>query len=506
MKSNIIIFNPDQFRTDGLKHMGNEGAYTPNLDKLVKEEAISFSNAFCQNPVCTPSRCSFMSGWYPHVRGHRTMRHMLHSEAGEESLLRILKDDGYNVWWGGKNDLIPGQNGYQADCNVKFQATEEDHKRWKVGKSIDLHKDTSWRGKEDSGDYFSFYAGKLNGTEDQKLYDSDWDNITGALEYIENYDESKPFVLYLPLIYPHPPYGVEEPYYSLIDRKKCNKRIPNLHDNRYGSKPEILKQIIKSQGLQDWNEERYEELRATYYAMCARIDHQAGMIIEALKKKNLWDDSMFFFFSDHGDYTGDYGIVEKNQNTFDDSITKVPLIVKLPKNDQDPVQKTGISDALVELIDVSETIYDLTKIDKHYWTFGQSLLPLILGNKIAHREEVHCEGGRLKGESCTKEKEALDRFSPNLKDCLYYPRLSTQQINEPLYHGKATMIRSKNFKYVKRMVEEDEFYDLIKDSDEQINVINDPQYKDEIINLKEHLLEWYQSTCDIVPFLIDDRS
>ncbi|MFW6278903.1 MAG: sulfatase-like hydrolase/transferase, partial [Bacillota bacterium] len=106
-KPNIIIFNPDQFRSDALGHLGNEASHTPNLDKLVENDAVSFNNAFCQNPVCTPSRCSFMSGWYPHVRGHRTMYHMMKDD--EPVLLRRLKEAGYYVWWGGKNDLIPGQ-------------------------------------------------------------------------------------------------------------------------------------------------------------------------------------------------------------------------------------------------------------------------------------------------------------------------------------------------------------------------------------------------------------
>jgi hypothetical protein len=59
----IIIFNPDQWRGDVLGHMGNPAAVTPHLDRLVAGEAVSFRNAFCQNPVCTPSRCSFKSGW-----------------------------------------------------------------------------------------------------------------------------------------------------------------------------------------------------------------------------------------------------------------------------------------------------------------------------------------------------------------------------------------------------------------------------------------------------------
>lgn len=73
----IIIFNPDQMRADALHHLGNEAAITPNLDRFQQTDAVSFRNAFCQNPVCVPSRCSFATGLYPHVNGHRTMAHLL---------------------------------------------------------------------------------------------------------------------------------------------------------------------------------------------------------------------------------------------------------------------------------------------------------------------------------------------------------------------------------------------------------------------------------------------
>ena len=106
-KPNIIIFNPDQWRSDVMGCHGNQAAVTPFLDQFVETDAVSFDNAFCQNPVCTPSRCSFMSGWYPHVRGHRAMYHMLHPEYDEPNLLKILKDNGYFVWCGGKNDPVP---------------------------------------------------------------------------------------------------------------------------------------------------------------------------------------------------------------------------------------------------------------------------------------------------------------------------------------------------------------------------------------------------------------
>ena len=105
-KPHVIIFNVDQWRGDVLGHLGNAAAETPNLDRIVENEGVSFRNAFCQNPVCTPSRCSFMTGWYPHVRGHRTMHYMLHLERNEPNLLKILKDNGYFVWWSFRNDFV----------------------------------------------------------------------------------------------------------------------------------------------------------------------------------------------------------------------------------------------------------------------------------------------------------------------------------------------------------------------------------------------------------------
>ena len=149
-RPHILIFNPDQFRADALGHMGNPAAVTPNLDRLAQTDGVSFRNAFCQNPVCTPSRCSFMTGWYPHVNGHRTMYHMLHSD--EPVLLKTLKNSGYTVWWGGKNDLVPGQDGYDAFCDIKHQAQPQ---------AKNLHRDLAWRGDKEGDNWFSFHAGRL---------------------------------------------------------------------------------------------------------------------------------------------------------------------------------------------------------------------------------------------------------------------------------------------------------------------------------------------------------
>ena len=106
-RPHIIIFNPDEMRGDALAHLGNPASITPNLDAFAANEAVSFGQAYCQNPVCVPSRCSFFTGLYPHVRGHRTMSHLL--RPGETSMLKELKEAGYYVWMNDRNDLTAGQ-------------------------------------------------------------------------------------------------------------------------------------------------------------------------------------------------------------------------------------------------------------------------------------------------------------------------------------------------------------------------------------------------------------
>ncbi|MGH7144962.1 MAG: sulfatase-like hydrolase/transferase [Planctomycetota bacterium] len=486
----LVLFNPDQWRGDAVGHMGDPAAQTPVLDRFAATEAVSFRNAFCQNPVCTPSRCSFMTGWYPHVRGHRTMFHMLHED--EPNLLRRLKEAGYCVWWGGKNDLVPGQGSFEPHCSVKYQPARRPATMW-----LEDHK-AEWRGAPGSDTYYSFYVGKLPHTAgDEFYYDSDWANVLGAVEQIRNYDGKQPLCIYLPLTYPHPPYAVEEPWYSRIDRAKLPARIPTPAD--WSRFPAMLGGIAARQGLQGWSEARWTELRATYYGMCARVDHQFGLVLDALREKGLYDDTGVFFFSDHGDFTGDYGLVEKNQNTFQDDITRVPFLVKPPKGH---AVKPRVSDALVELIDMPATVEALTGIPTTHTHYGRSLLPLVAGETDTHRDAVFCEGGRRRGEIHCMEKESTSNQNP---EGLYWPRVDLQAREEPLYNGHAVMCRTDRFKFVRRLYEADELYDLRADPGELRNLIDDPAHRETAAKLRERLLTFFMETSDAVPHQADRR-
>ena len=491
---NILIFNPDQWRGDTLGHMGHPAVATPNIDRLVRDEAVSFRSAFCQNPVCTPSRCSFMTGWYPHVRGHRTMFHMLRPD--EPCLLRRLKDSGYHVWWSGKNDLVPAQDGYAAYCDERFIPTDADFARWGHRPAPDTHGADGWRGKPGSDTYYSFFAGRLIPPDGDSIYcNHDWASILGAIDFIRRAPKDRPVCIYLPLGYPHPPYGVEEPWYGMADRRRLPPRIPA--PPTWDGKPSLLRGVHERQAMQGWTEERWTELRATYCGMCSRVDHQFGLVLDALREAGLYDSTAAFLFSDHGDFTGDYGLVEKTQNTFEDCLSRVPFVVKPPR---DVAVKPRVSDALVELVDFPATVYALTGIEPGYTHFGRSLLPVLAGATDEHRDAVFCEGGRLDGERHAMELESEAHTVPT---GLYWPRVGLQsRIPE---HSKAVMCRTRRFKYVRRLYETDEFYDLASDPGETQNRIADSALSGEVARLKDRLLTHLLETGDVVPHQTDRR-
>jgi arylsulfatase A-like enzyme len=487
-RPHIVIFNPDQWRGDVMRHMGNPAAVTPNLDRMVRTDGVSFRHAFCQNTVCTPSRCSFMSGWYPHVRGHRTMFHMMRPD--EPVLLRTLKENGYYVWWGGKNDLVPGQHGYDDYCHLKYRPSRPPKPMWEIDRQDE------WRGAMDGDTYYSFYVGPLDTGGEDYYYDGDWANVLGAIDLIKNGPREEPLCIYLPLTYPHPPYAVEEPWYSLIDRDALPPRAPVPEG--WAGKPSLLEGVYERQRMQTWTEDRWTELRAVYYGMCARLDHQFGLVLDALREAGIYDDTAVFFFSDHGDFTGDYGLVEKTQNTFEDCLSRVPFVIKPPA--WTPVAPR-VSEALVELIDFPATVEALTGIEPGHDHFGRSLLPLLAGETDAHRDAVFCEGGRRHGETQCMELESADSQVPT---GLYWPRVNLQASEGP-EHTKAVMCRTRDLKYVRRLYESDELYDLRADPQELHNRIDDPSLAGELAQLKERLLTFYLETSDVVPHDTDRR-
>lgn len=487
-KPHIIIFNPDEMRADALGHLGNPAAQTPHLDEFARQDAVSFRNAFCQNPVCVPSRCSFFTGLYPHVHGHRTMGHLL--RPGEPSLFGELKAAGYHVWMNDRNDLCAGQ--YPGW--VESQADEIFYPGNVPPAPGPLQE---LRGEKGSKYYYSHFEGQLGLDGQGRNYTADDEAVDAAIRRLRQWKPGDaPLCLFLGLLYPHTPYQVEEPYYSAIDRSKLPRRI---RAEDCTDKPPIEGMIRGYEQMQDFTEADWDELRAVYLGMCMKIDAQFGRLTDALKEAGLYDDCAVFFLSDHGDFTGDYSLVEKAQNCFEDCLTRVPFLVKPPR---DMAVDAGVSDSLVELVDLYATVMDYAGVTPCHSQFGRSLRPLLRDRTAAVRQYAFCEGGRLPGETHCDEYHTANG-APARDTDVYWPKKMAQA--DDTAHAKATMVRGERYKYISRLAGGDELYDLQTDPGETTNRIDDPALAGVQRRLERTLMRWLQATSDVVPFDQDLR-
>lgn len=473
-RPHIVIFVADEFRGDGLGHMGNAAAVTPNADRLLSD-GVSFRHAYCQVAECTPSRASLLTGWYPHTRGHRNMASMLRPD--DPILIRRARDAGYMTWWGTGRSFDPPDPSFGMDafCEVSYDG--------KTRCDLDVLRRSM---PKDS----SLHTGPIDDADDREF--PDWYASNEAVDVIRRTPVDRPLFMHLDLAAPHPPYRTGRTYHDMIDPDRLPPRIPAPRDWRgLPSRYRLAWETNKT--VQGWAESRWSELRRTYYGACARVDDQLGQVVAALKSRGIYDDTALFFFSDHGDFAGDYGMVDKFENTFPDAQMRVPLIVKPPTSVQ---ASPRISDALVELTDVSATIEQLTGIASEHITFGRSLLPVITGETEDHRDGVFAVGGGTHEE---RRRRLLgtggeQKYRPGANG---YPKMIAYTREGPEY-GKAAMVRTPAHKYVLRMYEPDELYDLRADPQELHNRIDDPALGKVQAMLKDRLLRFLLETGDVL--------
>ncbi len=243
-RPNIVIFNPDQFRADAVAHLGNPASSTPVLDRLAREDAVSFRWAFCQNPVCTPSRCSFMTGLVParprppHDVPHAAARRA--DPAREPHARRLPR-------------LVGRQERPRAGparLGPLLSRTAAPPGR-ACGRTCT--REQGWRGEPGGDNWYSFFAGRLQTDQGEPYRDGDWDVVEQAADWVRGYRREEPFCLFLSLGTPHPPYGVEEPWYGAVDRRRVPARVRTPAS--WERLPSIMKGLVEGQGLEGWTED-----------------------------------------------------------------------------------------------------------------------------------------------------------------------------------------------------------------------------------------------------------
>ena len=475
-RPNLVWFMPDQQRADTIGCFGNPVVQTPAIDALAAR-GTRFTNAFVQHSVCGPSRVSQMTGWYPHTAGHRTLDNLI--KPWEPNLLKSVKEAGYKVAFvGHRGDVFaPGVTEDSTDfCGMLESPSPEG-----LGA---MYRATV---EEGSPLYRAFYFGNAG---PEPLLDTDEATVQTAIRWIsEAAPSDQPWFLWVPLLFPHPPFVCEEPWFSMHDRADMPAPIPASMTDAGAGKPGFMDAYRDIYGWDDVTGEEFREIRATYYGMVSRTDDQLRRIVEAVDSAGQADHTGWIYGTDHGEYLGDYGLVEKWPSGLDPQLTRNPLIISLPG-----ASEGQVCDSMVEMVDLLPTVLELAETEAGHTHFGRSLVPLLHDADRPHRDAAFCEGGFRDTDSHLLETAGW----------IYEPKGRLQKERIDLV-GKASCIRTPEWSYVHRLYENDELYDRAADPYETLNLIDEPLHADVVAAMRARVLDWHLDTSDVIPWDADPR-
>ncbi len=468
-RPNLLLFMPDQLRLDAVGAFGNPVAHTPNIDALAAE-GTRFDQAYAQHSVCSQSRISMFTGWYPHVNGHRTLSHLLRPH--EPNVFRQLRDGGYHV-------ALAGARGDMLGAGVTAASSD----RFGFTRPPDLGDVGRWHTPpfEPGSKWFNaFYGGPV----DDELFELDAATVGTSIDWIGD-GLPEPWCLFVPLIYPHPPFTVERRWYDLHDPADMPAPVPPTFDG----KPDFYRAIHERYGLDRLDGDDWAEIIRTYYGMVSRVDDQLGQVRRAVDAAGMSDRTVTLFFTDHGEYLGDFGLVEKWMSGLDDVLVHNPLVI------HDPTAAPGVVSGFAELVDLTATLHDYAELEPAHSHFGRSLRPAIVDPSLPHRDAAFSEGGFLEA-----EEPLLERGTGGL-----YEHKQALQHEQPALTGRAIAVRTERWTYVERLYEAPELYDRVADPRETTNVVADPANAAVAAEHKERIFRWLFETSDVIPWDEDPR-
>lgn len=460
---------PETLRAESVACYGHPLVKTPNLDRLAGQ-GVRFTQCHVQNTVCGPSRCSLMTGWPVHVRGHRSLYYFLRPD--EPNLLRYLKQNGYDVYWYGKNDLLAPESFPESVTDWGSHPGQ--------GGAIN----NPWP-LEDRR-YYSFLYGE---GKDRRAY-PDYANLSAAIRILER-ASAKPFCIYLPQTFVHPPFTAPAGFHNMYDPAK----VPPLRPAELPKRPNYFEAIRRTRRLTELTEAEFRKIQAVYLGMISYSDWLLGELMEAVERTGHAADTALFVFSDHGEWGGDYGLVEKWPSAVEDVLTRVPLIARTPG-----MAQGHVSEEIVELYDIMATVLELAGIEAEHTHFARSLVPQLRGQRGDPQRAAFAEGGyNVYEPQCF---EPLGDFKSPAN--IYYPKVKLQN-EHPETITRTTMIRTLDYKLVARPDGQSELYDMKKDPRELHNVYGERAYAGPQEALQRRMLDWYIRTADVAPKKHDPR-
>lgn len=415
-KPNVLVLFADQHHKKVMGFENHPDVITPNLDQF-STESIVFDRAYATRGICVPSRMSLMTGLYPRTLGLMDNNEETSVTENATSLASIFRYNGYKTYAFGKRHL---KGGADKGWDVRKEVHPEDgdhgnYLNWITEKGYQSEFSYDWAAEFGKGP-------KGSDAENTKIPIADLGTRVSrlpfgysmeaytAMETIQmigqqkNSDES--FFCFASFYRPHQPYTPIKKFMDMYNvsewgdgtKLQSGIKMPESFYQPTEDLPPLL-QFQRNGGNKVWNmdkafenEQLWRNYMGAYYALVTEVDYYVGEILEALEKANLKEETIIIYASDHGDFVGNHGMVEKaaaGHNIYED-ILNIPLMIRIPGNTN---QKKRTPE-LVSLVDVIPTLIDLLDLKTpqlEYDLEGMSLADLLLKDKSLNRDYVVSE-------------------------------------------------------------------------------------------------------------------
>lgn len=374
---NVIVIVGDDHASTVIGAYGNKLINTPHLDQLAAQGAL-FSHAYSNSPLCSASRQSLLTGKYPHATGVSLLFTPFNDKINitlaehlqkHHFVTALIGKHHFNTWiWSSLYEQGYPQFGFDILIN------SSKYRNWldkKVRKPIP---EGVYNGKLPQTPK---HIARMNpATQPQPYFDAEAKGTFlahSAIEFI-NHHRQKRFLLWLAFHEPHAPFAFPIEYAGQYKAEAMPLPEGSPEDDRWIPK--------RFKGFTD---EQKRGIIASYYTSVEFLDKNIGLVLEHLKKNNLYEETLIVYLSDQGYLLYDHKRFEKH--TLWQEAIKVPLIVV--GHQQFPKSKKY--DELIELIDVAPFITDALGLPKMPQAQGKSFLPLLLGTTYTEKDYVFAE-------------------------------------------------------------------------------------------------------------------
>ena len=378
---NILVIMSDEHGPMFSSTYGHPLVETPSMDRLASE-GTTFENGYCNSPLCTPSRLSFMTGKYvSHCQGWDNSTPL---DVGRITWPWLLKTKGYDTVLNGKMHMMGPKplNGFDK------QLTHDPH-------AANAHAVLRW----DDGVKYQNNFDSNEQTPNQRWPDVleagpgrsqviDHDDMVedAAHQYIREPDrKEKPWAMVCGFISPHFPLKVPEPYFSQY--YPDNTDLPNNPPGHLDNLPPSAKRLQTYTGTAGpYTDDETRKARAAYYGMISFLDDKIGRLMDTLEATGQRENTVVIHTSDHGEMAGEHGLWRKMN--FYEQAARIPLQISWPGN---LPEGKRVSEATSN-VDFVATLLDIVGIDPTEWDMdGDSFLHYLQGTEDNLKDEVICE-------------------------------------------------------------------------------------------------------------------